>query len=81
MAGNQVYELEKYPKFKQNYINAFDRMMKRRLARGKDDFNNSNRWTDGESVYRWWINDKSIPGQMDIFSFIDKESTNETESD
>ena len=27
----------------------------------------------GEAVYRWWINDTSIPGQMDIYSFLDNE--------
>ena len=69
LAGNQVWGLEQYPKYKANYIRAFDRMQKKRLARGKpaDD---KHSWTDGESVYRWWIQDDTIEGQMDIFDFI-----------
>ena len=76
LAGNQVTVLEKYPKYKQNYINAFDRMLKKRRAKGKDDVTGKeglHKWTDGEAVYRWWIHDKSIPGQMDIYEFLDKE--------
>ena len=76
-ASNQVTELEQYPKFKQNYINAFDRMMKRRLEAGKNGSKTkegTQKWTDGESVYKWWIGDTSIEGQMDIFDFLDKEN-------
>ena len=78
MAGNQVQELEKYPKFKQNYINAFERMLKRRREAGKDDITGKtglNCWKDGETVYRWWIRDESIPGQKNIFDYV--ESNNE----
>ena len=76
MAGAQVWELEKYPKYKQNYINAFDRMLKKRKAAGKDDVTGReglHKWTDGEAVYRWWINDTSIPGQMSLLDFEEEE--------
>lgn len=78
LAGNQVQKLEMYPKYKQNYINAFDRMLKKRRAAGKDDVTGktgNHRWTDGEAVYKWWVRDDTIEGQMDIFDFIDKEET------
>ena len=74
LAGNQVHELEMYPKFKQNYINAFQRMVDARKADGKktyDKYNNA--WKDGESVYKWWIGDTSIEGQMDIYEFLEVE--------
>ena len=77
LAGNQVTELEMYPKYKQNYINAFNRMLKRRKENGKDDITGKeglHRWADGETVYRWWIRDDSIDGQMSLFDFIDKEN-------
>ena len=77
LAGNQVTELEMYPKYKQNYINAFNRMLKRRKEAGKDDITGKeglHRWADGETVYRWWIRDDSIDGQMSLFDFIDKEN-------
>lgn len=74
LSSNQVKELEKYPKYKQNYINAFQRMVNKRKACGKPDKEN---WKDGESVYKWWVGDDSIPGQMDIYSFLDKENKDE----
>lgn len=76
MAGNQVWELEKYPKYKQNYINAFDRMLKKRKAAGKDAVTGReglHKWTDGEAVYRWWVNDTSIPGQMSLLDYEEEE--------
>lgn len=72
MAGNQVQELEMYPKYKQNYINAFDRMLKKRKAEGKDD--SKGHWKDAESMYKWWIQDDSIEGQMDIFEFLEEDT-------
>ena len=72
----QLWEFSLYPKYKANYIKAFDQMMEKRRASGKDDVTGKeglHRWTDGESVFRWWINDDGIEGQMNIFDFIDKE--------
>lgn len=75
LASNQVKELEMYPKYKANYILAFDRMMQRRRESGKKDYEKegTQKWTDGESVYKWWINDTSMEGQMSIFDFIKEE--------
>ena len=74
MAGNQVKELEMYPKYKQNYINAFDRMVKARRKAGKmDDSKYAEAWKDGIHVYKWWIGDDTIDGQMNIFDYLDKE--------
>lgn len=72
LAGNQVFELEKYPKYKQNYIRTFQKMLEKRIADGKHS-KLDNLWKDGESIYKWWIGDSSIEGQTNIFDFIDKE--------
>ena len=49
MATKNAEELEKYPKFKQAYIRAFQRMVD-----NMDRIRNKT-WTDGESVYKWWL--------------------------
>lgn len=70
LASDQVKELEMYPKFKANYIRAFQRMVEARKRDGKVQTSKyGNIWKDGESVYRWWVNDTSIEGQMSIFDF------------
>ena len=76
LASMQAYELELYPIYKKNYIRAFQRMLEKRKAEGKDDLTGKeglHRWSDGEAVYRWWIQDDSIEGQMDIYDFLEEE--------
>lgn len=53
-------EFADYPKYKENYIKAFDRMVARRKANGQacDTF------TDGQSVMTWWLNEN--PNQLKI---------------
>ena len=50
--------IERYPKYRDAYIRAFDRMVKARTASGKSKGN----WKDGESVFCWWMygNEKQI---------------------
>lgn len=46
----KLLEFEEYPKIKQAYINAFDRMVKNYGRKGtKYD------WYDGQAVFDWWI--------------------------
>lgn len=76
LAGDkaQQQQLNKYPKYKQNYINAFDRMLKARKVAGKSNKSKKGEaWETGLDVFRWWVGDKNIKGQMDIFDFIEKE--------
>lgn len=49
MSTKNAEALEKYPKFKQAYIRAFQRMVD-----NMDGIRNKT-WTDGESVYKWWV--------------------------
>ena len=60
MAGgkNQKKQFERYPKYKQAYIRAFDKML---LKRDEKGFERGN-WLDGEHVMRWWVGDN--PAQI-----------------
>lgn len=53
MAGKQqrLFEFERYPAYKKAYIRAFDKMLEKRCADGKDTI-----WESGEEVFDWWIN-------------------------
>ena len=59
-----------FPSYKERYIKAFEKMLEVRKERGKDD-GNSGVWKDAESVFRWWIEDKNIEGQIS-FEFINQ---------
>lgn len=57
-----------YPKYKQMYIHAFDRMLEARKAKGKDDHN----WKNGYDVFQWWMEE-----DPDQITFYDKEIKND----
>ena len=59
-------EMYEFPKFKQAYIRAFDRMLEERKKRGKET-----KWSCGKEVYLWWMEDDNILGQMELSDFID----------
>lgn len=56
-------EFARWPRYKQLYINAFDRMMEVRSTKGK------NRWIgwNGVDVFNWWMENDILPGQVDLF--------------
>ena len=52
-------EFERYPKFRNNYIKTFDRMLQNMP-------NNSEvTWRNGIDVYKWWVGDD--PNQLSLF--------------
>jgi len=59
------FEAHKYPKFYQNYIRTFERMLEERNRRGKET-----QWKTGEEVMEWWINggrkEKTAEGQCEL---------------
>ncbi len=59
-------EMYDFPKYKQAYIRAFDRMIEERRRRGKDT-----KWSCGEEVYLWWMQDNNVVGQMELSDFIE----------
>ena len=46
-------QFTRYPKYKENYIKAFDRMLDARKEQGKRV---NEKWASGEAVFEWWIN-------------------------
>ena len=63
MAGKSRYtEFRQWPKFENLYRKAFARMVEERKARGKPC-----QWKNADDVFRWWMEDKNLDGQMDIF--------------
>ena len=59
-----------FPSYKERYIKAFEKMLESRKQKGKDD--NTGAWKDAESVFRWWIEDKNIEGQIS-FDFTNQD--------
>lgn len=49
-ARHQHAEFQRYPKYKQAYIRAFDKMVERRVAMGKPTS-----WKTGTDVFKWWV--------------------------
>ena len=60
------WELEQYPKFREAYIRAFERMISNRKKKGKECS-----WKDGEEVLKWWLGEslkaKPVEGQCSFF--------------
>ncbi|MBY7064395.1 phosphoadenosine phosphosulfate reductase [Clostridium sporogenes] len=48
---NRIMEFKRYPKFKENYIKTFKRMIDHRNELGKET-----QWKTGEEVFEWWMN-------------------------
>ena len=68
MAGkHRTWEFERYPAYKRAYIKAFEKML---IAREQAGLENKCGWTDTESVFRWWMEDKTDPNQMTIDDWL-----------
>ena len=64
----RLREFGRYPTYQRAYLRAFDKMLEMRAVRGKLD----GLWrvgTTGEDVFRWWLQDRNIVGQMKIEGF------------
>lgn len=70
MAGQagRLKEFERWPKYKNLYLLAFKNLLDKREDRGMDVS-----WQTPEDVYNWWMEYDILPGQMDIFDFIEDE--------
>ena len=64
----KMKEFSDYPKYKNLYIKAFDKMLKARKESGKVDLGNGRFWETGEDVFLWWIEEykRNVKGQMTI---------------
>jgi phosphoadenosine phosphosulfate reductase len=63
-------EFRLFPKYRNMYIAAFERMLAERERRG---LKTTEMWRDGESVFKWWIEDKTDPNQL-TFDYQEKNS-------
>ena len=73
----QKKEFAKYPKYRQAYVRAFDRMVKALEQKGRKTFDPDNGyyWKDGESVMRWWVGDNPLQITMeDYLKFLEIQS-------
>lgn len=70
MASKKRYaEFRRWPAYEKLYIQAFDRMLDERRKRGKLDGN----WMmggTGQDVFRWWMEEDVLPGQISIEELI-----------
>ena len=64
----RIEEFIIWPKYKQAYIRAFDRMLEERRRRGKMD--GGMRWGEtGLDVFNWWMENGVLPGQEVLEEF------------
>ena len=68
MAGGkgQIHQFSMYPKYRQMYVHAFDRMIEVRKSRGKET-----KWESGEDVMEWWTNPEYIHGQLKLVDIME----------
>lgn len=57
-------EFALFPKYKELYISAFDRMIKVRNAEGRQT-----EWQNGVDVFHWWMEDGVLPGQIEMEAY------------
>jgi len=57
-------EFFRWPKYKNLYLLAFEKMLKRREEKGLKEMPYGK---DPESVYKWWLMYEDLPGQINIF--------------
>lgn len=55
-------EFARYPRYRDLYIRAFDKMVEIRKSEGKGSYS----WNNGVDVFHWWMQDGVLPGQMSI---------------
>lgn len=74
MAGKHGREREfaRWPKYKDNYLWTFKRMLEERELNGKTD--GSWRNASALDVYRWWMEYDTLPGQYDLFEDYEEET-------
>ena len=67
LAGKKQREAEfvRWPKYKQLYLNAFERMLEERKRRGKE----TTTWATAEDVFNRWMEYDVLPGQTSMEDF------------
>ena len=66
MAGKHRWkEFTDFPTYKRAYIRAFGKMLDAIKAAGKPT-----RWKNEKDIFRWWMEEDDIEGQMELSDFI-----------
>lgn len=64
MAEKQRWkQFRDFPAYKRAYIRAFDKLVKVLEIEGKNP-----KWKNGDEVFLWWMEDKNIEGQMNLWN-------------
>lgn len=58
-------EFRRWPAYEKLYIQAFDRMLEERERHGKPT-----QWHTGKDVFRWWMEEDVLPGQMSVDDYL-----------
>lgn len=66
LSQSQRIELEQYPKYRQNYMKAFERMLKANREKGV-----VNDWKDANDVMKWWLQDEQNISQEQAEELMD----------
>ena len=69
MSTRQKEEMDAYPKFKNLYLVAFEKMIAIRKERGLVDAAN---WSTPEDVMAWWVGDQRLAESTDITELIEE---------
>ena len=66
----RVKEFSDYPKYKELYIRAFERMLEKRREHNLED---KQSWNNGQEVFDWWIEEYkyNVKGQMNLSDFME----------
>lgn len=73
MAGKKGREVAflRWPKYKNLYMQAFEKMLKERFRRGKME-GYLRIGTTATDVFNWWMEYDILPGQMEMEDFLEE---------
>lgn len=76
LAGKKRYrEFNYWPAYEKLYIQTFDRMLEERRRSGKMQ-GNWMRGGTGQDVFRWWMEEDVLPGQMSLYDYEEGQKAN-----
>ena len=61
-------EFRYWPAYERLYILAFEKMLEERKRRGTQGATKD--WQTGQEVFRWWMEEDVLPGQMSVEDFV-----------
>ena len=73
MAGMKAREaaFARWPKYKQLYLSAFERMLEERKRRGKESSRETTDWATAVDAFRWWMEYDVLPGQISTEDYLE----------